>query len=310
MVKQKTKVVFKITCFLAAGLLLFSGFYPAFAVNEDTDITVNVRELLSVSLTTPTSWAVGNVDTFLRNDVHLDVTTNITCGFTASMTTKTANTSLVNTSKNTYTLPTLAASTTKTNFPANYWGYSLDDTAGGNNSSTYNALVGAGSTPITILSSNVAASGSKDIYFGAKANITQASGTYSGTVVVSVVACVDNNNPITPIDPDVPNPNPDTPTYNPGHGTTTYTTTTTNSGAGTRTTTTEVTSGDNRATYGVIEQRPSQGVTYSTTSNVSSLSTMTTGLAIASSAALTSGAFFLFAARREEEDDEDDTDEF
>ncbi|MBQ3474220.1 hypothetical protein IJH24_02225 [Candidatus Saccharibacteria bacterium] len=309
MVKQKTKVIFRIACFLAMELLFFAQINPVSAASGNTDLYVDVREVLSVSITTPTTWASGNVDTFLRNAVHLDVVTNNANGFTASMTMKTNNTSLVNTTKSTATLPTLSASTTRTNFPANYWGYSLDDTVAGNGSSTYNALVGASSNPITILSSNSASSGSKDFYFGAKANVTKASGTYSGTVVISVVTgIVDNNNPATPTYPDGPNPIPDTPSYNPLHQTTTYTHTTTNSGAGTSTTTTEVSAYDNRSAYGVVSQNPSLGVTYSTASNVSSLSAMTTGLAIASSVAMTSGAFFLFAARREEDDDEEEDD--
>ena len=304
-----TKTVFKNACFFLAGLLFLNCIKPVFAEEANTQFSVNVKEVLSVSITTPTTWASGNIDTFLRNAVHIDVVTNNANGFTASMTTKTADTSLVNTSKNTATLPTLSAQTTRTNFPSNYWGYSLDDTTEGSGSSTYNALVGVNSSPITLLSSNSASSGSKDFYFGARANVTQASGTYSGTVVISVVTGVidTNTNPVIPVDPDTPNPTPETPSYNPSHDTTTYTYTSTDTNAGTTTTTTEVSSGDNRTSYGYI---PPQGVTYTTTSNGSSLSPMVTGLALASSAAMTSSAFFLFAARREEDDDNEETNEF
>ncbi len=310
MVKQKTRVIAEITYFLAMGLLFIGSIKPVSAVTEDTDFSVNVGEVLSVSITTPTAWASGNIDTFLRNDVHIDVVTNNANGFTASMTTKTNDTSLINTSKSTVTLPTLSSSFTRGNFPANYWGYSLDDTTEGSSASTYSALVGAGSTPITILSSNSASSGSKDFYFGAKANVTQASGTYSGTVVISVVTgVIDNNtNPITPTNPDTPNPTPNTPTYNPSRGTTTYTYGSTNTSAGTTTTTTEVSSGDQRSVY--EGYTPPQGVTHGTTSRTPSLNGLATGLAIASSVAMTSGAFFLFAARREEDDDEDENNEF
>ena len=309
MIKQKSKVAVRFVSFLAMGLLILNQFNLVFAADENTDFNVNVREVLSVSITTPTTWASGDIDTFLRNPISLDIVTNNANGFTASMTTKTNDTSLINTSKNSVTLPTLSASTTRANFPANYWGYSLDDTPAGNTASNYAALVGAGSTPITILASNSAATGHKDFYFGAKANVTKASGTYSGTVVISVVSgVIDNNtNPVIPTNPDTPNPTPNTATYNPTHGTTTYTYTNTNSGSNTTTTTTEVSSGDSRSVY--EGYTPPQGVTYSTTSRVSNLSTLTTGLAIASSVAATSGAFFLFAARREEDDDDGDNDE-
>ena len=305
MVKHKTKVTFRIVSLMAIAMLLLAN-NNGIVSAENTDFNVQVKEVLSVSVSTPTTWASGDVDTFLRNPVSVSVVTNNASGFTATMTTKTANTSLINTSKNSITLPTLASSTTRTNFPANYWGYSLDDTSEGSGASTYSALVGAGSTPITLLSSLTASSGTKDFYFGAKANLTQASGTYSGTVVISVVSGAINNNtnPITPTDPDTPNPTPNTPTYNPTHGTTTYTYTNINSGTGTSTTTSEISAGDNRSVY--QGYTPPQGVTYSTTSRVSTTSALTTGLAIASSIAATSGAFFLFAARREEDDDNDD----
>ena len=315
MVKSYTKT----TGIVAATLISIFSFNPAFAASEyNTDFNVNVKEVLSVSITTPTEWASGDINTFLRNKVNVTVNSNNTAGFTASMTTKTTDTFLTNTSKNTFTLPTLGSNTTRSSFPTNYWGYSLDDTDAGSDSSTYSALVGAGSTPITLLSSTSATSGSRDFYFGAKADLTKAAGTYTGTVVVNVVSGVidPSTNPVTPTNPATPtntggsgNPSP---AYNPAptggssNGTTAYTYTTNGSGSSsnTSTTTTEVSDGDNRGAY--EGYTPPQGETYSSNTNINSSSALATGLAVTSALAAASGTmFFILAKRRKDEEEEE-----
>ncbi len=295
--------VFYVVTFVAVLMLM-----PQIKVSadENTTFNVNVEESLSVSVATPTTWASGGIDTFLRNKVSVSVTSNNLAGFTASMTTKTADTSLVNTSKNSATIPTLNTTTypsgvAKSSFPANYWGYSLDDTDSGNNSSTYNALVGASSTPITILSSNTATTGNKDFYFGAKADITQASGTYVGTVVISVVSgVVDNStNPITPTNPVTPGGD-QVASYDGGRDVTSYTYSSTNTSTGTRSTTTQISSGNNQSAYnGYI---PPQGVIHDAQNGKTNNTTLVAGLGIAAAVAATSGFFFLAAARRDDEE--------
>lgn len=304
MAKQILCAVKKMTIIITGSVLFLADISSASAVEGggNTDFNVDVKEVLSVSVSTPTNWATGDIDTFLRNKVSINVVSNNTNGFTASMTTKTTDTSLTNTSKNTITLPTLTANTTRADFSANYWGYSLDDTEPGDNSSTYKPLVGLGGTPITILSSTTASSGSKDFYFGAKANATLASGTYTGTVVISVVSgVIDNTNPVTPIDPVQPNPIPNTPSYNSTTNVTSYTYNPTV--PNTNTTTTDVVSGDVRGVY--EGYTPPQGVTRSVTAKVQNFSNLATLLAIAATIATASGIFFFFAARREEEDDDE-----
>ena len=291
----------KIIKIFAAFLLLSIGISNVFAADYNTGFNVNVSESLSVSISTPTNWAKGDAGAFLRNKVSINIVSNNTNGFTASMTTKTTNTSLSNSSNNTYTLPTLTATTPRANFPANFWGYSFDDTEAGSDTSNYSALVGSTSTPITILSSNNATTGSKDFYFGAKANVTQAAGTYTGTVVISVVSGVvdPGTNPITPVNPTPPNPTPNTPSYNPTTGVTSYTYNPTV--PNTNTTTTIIDTGDTRGVYDGYT--PPQGVTRTTTGKTQAFSTIATGLAIAATIATTSGLVLLFAARREEDDE-------
>lgn len=300
---ENKKVIHKV--FYAVALIVISMLMPHTVVTaeENTTFNVNVQESLSVSIATPATWASGSVGSFLRNKVSVNVVSNNSAGFTASMTTKTTDTALTNTAKNTYTIPTLSSAVQKGSFPANYWGYSLDDTDAGNNSSTYNALVGAGSTPVTILSSANATTGSKDFYFGAKADITKASGTYMGTVVISVVSgVVDNStNPITPTNPVTPGTD-QVANYDSGSGRTSYTYSSTS--GSTKTTTTQISSGDNRSAY--EGYTPPQGVTRSAKTSTSNGANLAAGLGIAAAIAATSGFFLFVAVRRGDEDDDED----
>lgn len=319
MVKTKTKVITETMIVAVIMTLFLSNFFSVFAVENNTNFQVNVKEALSVSISIPSSWASGDIDEFLRNKVSLSVNTNNTAGFTASMTMKTATTSLVNTSKNTITLPTLSARSTRRSFPANYWGYSLGTTATlnnqtynetneGNLNSYYYPLVNNTATPITVLTSNSASTGSQDIYFGAKGNASLASGTYVGTVVINVVSgVIDNNtNPITPTDPVTPGPEEiaeyePAPTGNSASGATSYTYR--RSSSGTSTTTTEITEGNNVSAYD--SYTPPQGVFSDTTTNLSEGSDLVTTLATAASVATASGLFFFIAAKRREVDEDE-----
>ena len=319
-----------------------------------TTFQVNVVEVLSVSITTPDTWAEGTPsystatktwsDTgFLRNTVNLSVASNNATGFTATMhaaTSASDSTSLVNASKSTVTLPTLTASTKRDEFPDNYWGYSLDttgDVAGANctgitiaghtcmyngkvynentagNADSYYHALPTSTAPATILTGSGAASGSRDIYFGTKADVSQASGTYTGNVVISVTTGIVNDGYTTPqsdpANPSLPTDdvaNDGVATYNSSNNQTVYTTTSSTTTAAGRltTTTSEITSGDTTKSYA-----DPAGVTevVSSTKNISNGISLATGLAIGASVAAASGTIFLIAAKRKKskEDEEE-----
>ena len=325
MLKEMSRASIGLASILSVATILVSQFYvPASTSATDactsspcnTTFQVNVKESLSVSITTPSEWDSGtptptSPTDFLRNTVSLDVVSNNGTGFTATMNANT--TALVNNSKSTITLPTLTESKTRAEFPANYWGYSLDttgDTAENptHNNKIYNETVSGNSgsyyhpiptTPATVLTGKGAAS--RDIYFGAKADISQASGTYSGTVIISVVTGEINDNngggdtPSTPTNPATPISGGDNPSYNATANRTVYTTT-----SGTSTTT-QVSDGDNRNYY------DPQGVTTSNySSNISNSSPLAIGLASAAAVAAASGGIFFALAKRKKDDDEEE----
>ena len=313
--KYMPKKIFRASLtFTLVGTLFFlfpPHFYSAQAATANTTFQVNVQEFLSVSIEAPSNWASGDIDTFLRNTVGLTVVSNNAAGFTASMSAQNS-TSLSHASKTGTTLSTLASSTTRASFPANRWGYSLKNNVTGNNN-TYGETaqdnsnsnyypITTNASPILILKNNTNGTSSQDIYFGAKSNISQASGTYSGTVVINVVSGVINE------DSSSPSYNPTTPT-NPATDTTpgtTFNDTTnhrlisTTRTVGNDTTTTETTVTD---TYVAP-----QGVTDSTSSNIYDGSMLTTALAATASVAAASGvAFFILAKRKKDEDEEETT---
>ena len=317
--------IFSRKLFLFILTLLFVSYSRASigsSYAENVPFQVNVRESLSVSITSPNAPASGNVDTFLRNKYTLSVSSNNTNGFTASMY-SVGTTNLTNTAINNQTIPTLASSSTRSSFPENYWGYSLgtsavlnnntyNETEPGNADSNYYPLVSTSATPITVLTSSNG-SGSQDIYFGAKANTAKASGTYSGIVVISVVSgVIDNTNPITPENPAGPNAENDdevakympAPSGSSSNGVTTYTYRRTNVSAGTTTVTTQVSDGDNRDSYSGYT--PPQGVTENSTLNIDSNSSLAVGLAITATVAAATGMMFFIIAKRREDDDEEE----
>ena len=287
-------------------------------VNADTnvDFDVNVTEALTVSISTPTSWASGNASDFLRNKVTVSALTNNNNGVTVSM--YAADTTLNNTETysagdaTTY-IPTLSADATGGSFPANAWGYSLVDTVAGASDAAYKAMT-TSSNPVEVFTSTLGSQGTKDVYFGAKSSTAKKSGTYAQTVYFAAVTGTINpsTNPSNPTNPSEPSQPNDTPVYtnntgNPATGQTTYTRrATTGSGSSsvsgsTENTTTQVSKGDTRSSY-----VKAAGVTSTTPTTTSSESISTLGIALASAAgvAAVSGAIFLVVAKRRKDDDD------
>lgn len=292
---------------MLVGTLFFlfpPHFFNASAV--DTTFEVNVREVLSVAITTPTTWANGNINTLLRNKVVLNVTSNNIDGFTASMISTDANSRLYHSSRSSeYLTPLSSTNVTPASFTANSWGFSINDTDAGSSESQYNPVASASSAPTTLISQAQSTAStpitSRNIYFGAMSNISRASGTYSGTVTFYVVSGNINNDSS---DPDY-NPNPPVnPATDVANGTTE--TDATNS----RTVSTVVTTNGNTSTTTttVNEYVAPQGVTNSTSSNIYDGSMLTTGLAVTAAIAATSGlTFFILAKRKKDDDDEEET---
>ncbi|MBR2855732.1 hypothetical protein IKE99_02190 [Candidatus Saccharibacteria bacterium] len=310
---------------------------------NDMTFEVDVQDSLSVQITTPTTPATGDIDDFLRNTVSLDVSTNANNGFTASMYSKSSTDLEHTTLGSSYSIPTLAGEITRddfvngTNSAPDHWGYSLGeftldgasqsslgDTSAGLATGRYEPMH-TSNNPITIMNGATIAkkSGTRNVYFGTRVSSAKPSGTYSNTVVFSVVTgAIDaGTNPATPTNPVTPATdtvaNDSAATYTGDArgvgisgttGTTVYTTT--SSTSTTETITTQVTGGDNRSSYaspqGVQSVTPAVATT---TTNVNEDNTMlSSALAATAVVAGTSGAvFFLLAKKRDDDDDEEES---
>ena len=315
----KTKTIAMVFTYLIAIVLCASS--TVNAAEQSVNFQVNLKETLVVSLTVPDEGDSGSltydstsgkwVSDLLRNVVNLNVSTNNSAGLTASMTSSsTTSAALTNkaASLSNDTIPTLTSDWTRSNTTlTKFWGWSIDAAeANSTPSGTYHQVALKDATPNTvILPTGAAGSVSRDIYFGAKADSTIASGTYEGTVIISVVTGVTtteddpiNDNPVIPDNPVDPGSlTPNTPTYN--NGVTSYTTTTSNSTNHTSTNTTKINSG-NTVDYSYADPA---GVT---TTVVNEGTPLATGLAVTSAIAATTGIFFLIAAKRRKDDDEEE----
>lgn len=310
-----------VICILAA--LANVNLSPAFAANpspQNAVFEVSVNESLSVSITTPEDWAKGDAGDLLRNKITLNVHSNNANGFTASMATNTNNTDLVHTTVATTTgnttIPTLSSNWTRSNTGvSDFWGYSLNDAE---ETGTYSPLVGSDGSPITLISRSESIDPaspitSRDIYFGAKASANKVAGTYSNTVVISVVSGITtpddptdpNNNPVIPHDPVTPTSNPGAtdPAANPSYSTTydrTAYTSTSSDGTSTTTTTT-ISEGNAVGSYA----NP-HGIKRSGDADIAGNAGLTAALAVATVVAAGTGTFFFILAKRKKDDDEEE----
>jgi len=309
--------------FSAPALILSSAYAD---VTENVDFVVNVAETLTLTVTDPTNWAEGQLintnpttgrkeSNFLRNKVNVKAKTNNPIGVTVSMYTKgdtdLRNTTSYNASDATTYLPTLSgaeAGITVANFPTNKWGYSVNDD-GSSTSANYYAL---STNPIQLFTTtssapNYDATGvedDQDVYFGAKADETMASGTYIRTVYfAAVTGTVDTNtNPLKPTNPSETDPINNASHYSSVTGNTTYTQRST-SGSGTDSVTGSMDSTQTDVTKGDISTTYAQAYGVTSESNGSALAT---AFAVSAGVAATSGIFFFVAAKRRKDDDEDE----
>ena len=324
MLKTKGKVHVSLAGLILATSVLTPVLQPSHTSAEacttspcNTTFQVNIKESLSVTIANDhVSESTGDTGQFLRNKIDVSVSTNNANGFVAFMHSQ-GTTNLTNAINNSYTIPTLGSSKTRSSFDDNRWGYNLTktttgsaasgaDTPAGNPNSTYGPMA---TSNITLIQGSAGTtSGNQSIYFGTKTNISQAAGTYLGTVVINVVTGTntmpsgDPDNPATPSDdtPSIAGQTDNGPTYDSANRRTVHTITSTTSNV--TTTTTQVSEGDTTSLYA-----DPQGEIMRTDSSISNNgSAVATGLAVAATVAAASGAFFFILAKRKEDEEEDE----
>ena len=143
---------------------------PTFA--ESLPTTVSIKPSLSINIPSNTVNLVldPSMNDFGSSSTTITVATNNPNGYKLYLSSSTTN--LTNINDNTYTIPTLASSTSEANFPANYWGYKL------NSDTTTNYLPYQSDTLVS--ESTTATNGtSSTATFAAKVDYTKPAGLYS-----------------------------------------------------------------------------------------------------------------------------------
>lgn len=274
--------------------------------DANTTFQVDVKEVLSVSVTTPTDYGGGYAGELLTGQIDITVASNNSGGFSTGIRASDQAATLV--SDNDGTLSNLESSVSGSSFPAGRWGYSLGNEDPLSKTYIYNPLSAYNTTPDIIgsISSDGAGSAAGSVYFAAKAGYDNPAGTYTGTVNISVVSGSASPDPgPNPVGPDPQGGT--TPTYHDNAGATTggattYTTRTQSSDTPTETTTTEISSGNNVSSYA----NP-LGETETTESNIKTNSSiLPVMLAVTSAVSAAAGLGFFIVAKRREEEEEDE----
>ncbi len=308
---HKINKIFSIVAVFATTAALINPVFKASATDPTVTLEVDIAEVLTVSLTNPTTWATGDINQLLRNKVTVSALTNNYYGATVSMyanDTKLKNTATYSSADASSYIDTLTSGTTTTNgaFSDDVWAYSVQDNDAGIASAIYNP-VPLEANLVKIIENSPGHAGtvnSEDVFFGAKATSAKQSGTYAQTVnFVAVTGVIDTEtNPQNPTTPSTDNSDAEiasnTPHYNPSTGRTTYTTRSTNTTNNTTTTTTNVMNGNTVSAYA-----NAAGVTRNTNNGQN----VATALAVAAGVAAVSGVTFYALAKRSR-DDEDDED--
>ncbi|MDO4612228.1 MAG: hypothetical protein Q4B29_02090, partial [Candidatus Saccharibacteria bacterium] len=289
---------------LTTILFALVSVFPASAaeLTQDANVTINldINEVLSITAENVTpedgSWNVGDINTFLRNKIVFKVASNNIAGFTASMASK-DTTDLVNQAKASSKIPTLASSTTAGAFPVNRWGYSLEDSDTLNTNANYNALQ---TSAISLTPDTTYTTFTEEIFFGAKADVTQDSGTYANTIVFTVVTGVVTDSE-TPPASDPTNPTPSDPGTEDVIASNTPSQISNDDGA---VETYALGGSENDSEEGSLEYTSPQGVT---TTKLGSGTPLVTGLAVTAGVAAATGIFFLVAAKRKKDEEEEET---
>ena len=168
-------------CFGLPGL--FRGLTKVYALDDNISVTLEAVLSLALSDTTVNIPVTpSDTGTFSSSSFTATVSSNNSTGYKLLLTDYDTDTNLVHAVTSTATIPTLSSNTTKTSFPSNQWGLSLDDT-------NYLPTPASNGTAITVKEATTPVSNqASTVYAGAKVTNTTMSGAYTDVVTISLIA--------------------------------------------------------------------------------------------------------------------------
>ena len=182
---------------ILAGLFISGGVY---ATQASTDTEVDLELATVINITTPETSNINcvSLNTLCTSTATVTVGTNNSTGYTLQLNATSGYSNSLTNAATSETIPTLSGAYAAGSFPTNYWGYTggLDkssETGGYNCSTNYCPILAYQSNESNyapnhvIKTSNAPASEYTTVTFGAKADVTKPSGTYSTSVTFTAV---------------------------------------------------------------------------------------------------------------------------
>ena len=183
-------------------MALFSsgvGVYADSSASTDTEVQLNVDTVINISTPDTTTINCASLNTLCTANTTITVGTNNITGYTLQLNATSGYSNSLTNAATSETIPTLSGAYASGSFPTNYWGYTggLDksgETGGLNCSANYCPILAYQSddsnyTPnhaIKVTDAPATASNTT-ITFGAKADITKPSGTYTTSVTFTAI---------------------------------------------------------------------------------------------------------------------------
>ena len=177
-----------VASFLLLVALLFIAPTQDYTHATQTDMTVDVPTVVSLSATTPTPIDISDSTAFYTTSTTVTANTNSEGGYTLTMASNDPNsTDLIN-QDTTTTIPSIDSAitvdATGSNFTTNHWAYHSPL----HTTNNYNPIP-ANNSAETIASADQAVSGdTSTVTFGVKASSSLPAGEYKNTVVFSIIA--------------------------------------------------------------------------------------------------------------------------
>ena len=194
----------KVITISATALAILSMFFISsgvYATEASSDTEVDLELATVLNITTPETSNINcvSLNTLCTSTATVTVGTNNSTGYTLQLNATSGYSNSLTNAATSETIPTLTGAYAAGSFPTNYWGYTggLDksgETGGYNCSTNYCPVLAYQSNDSNYAPNHVIktvaapASESTTITFGAKADVTKSSGTYSTSVTFTAVA--------------------------------------------------------------------------------------------------------------------------
>ena len=184
--------------FISLSFINNNSAYADSSASSDTEVNLNIDPVINITAPQTSTISCVSLNTLCTTNTTVTTETNNRTGYTLQLNATSGYSNSLTNAATSETIPTLAGAYASGSFPTNYWGYTggLDkssETGGYNCASNYCPILAYQSTESNyapnhaIKATNAPSSDTTTITFGAKADTTKSSGTYSTSVTFTAV---------------------------------------------------------------------------------------------------------------------------